>query len=235
MKVRIKFSKSGSMIFIGHLDMMRYFQKAMRRADVDISYSGGFSPHQIMSFAAPLGVGLYSNGEYMDIGVDSLTSASQLKDALNRVMVEGVEILSVKLLPETAGNAMASVAAALYTVSFRHGYEPDFNLFGQIDDYLDQNEIIVQKETKKGTKELDLKSHIYSFTYDRNQMTCQLMLDASSAGNIKPVLVMEDLYRFCGRKADEFTFVITREDTYARADGENEDCFVPLDALGEDY
>ena len=60
MKIRIKFSKQGAMKFIGHLDTMRYFQKAMRRADVDIRYSEGFSPHQIMSFAAPLGVGLES-------------------------------------------------------------------------------------------------------------------------------------------------------------------------------
>lgn len=55
------------MKFIGHLDTMRYFQKAMRRADIDIAYSTGFSPHQIMSFAAPLGVGITSDGEYLDI------------------------------------------------------------------------------------------------------------------------------------------------------------------------
>ena len=67
MKIRIKFSKQGAMKFIGHLDTMRYFQKVMRRADVDIRYSEGFSPHQIMSFAAPLGVGITSNGEYVDI------------------------------------------------------------------------------------------------------------------------------------------------------------------------
>ncbi len=69
MKIRIKFSKQGNMRFIGHLDIMRYFQKAMRRADVDIRYSEGFSPHQIMSFAAPLGVGLTGSGEYLDIEV----------------------------------------------------------------------------------------------------------------------------------------------------------------------
>ena len=54
MKIRIKFTKQGPVKFIGHLDVMRYFQKAMRRADVDIKYSEGFSPHQVMSFAAPL-------------------------------------------------------------------------------------------------------------------------------------------------------------------------------------
>ena len=58
MRIRIKFRKYGVMRFIGHLDIMRYFQKAMRRANIDIAYSEGFSPHQIMSFAAPLGVGI---------------------------------------------------------------------------------------------------------------------------------------------------------------------------------
>ena len=53
MKVRIKFSKYGALRFIGHLDVMRYFQKAIRRAEIDIAYSEGFSPHQIMSFASP--------------------------------------------------------------------------------------------------------------------------------------------------------------------------------------
>ena len=53
MRIRIKFRKNGVMRFVGHLDIMRYFQKAMRRADIDIAYSEGFSPHQIMSFAAP--------------------------------------------------------------------------------------------------------------------------------------------------------------------------------------
>ncbi|MCQ5056674.1 DUF2344 domain-containing protein, partial [Agathobaculum butyriciproducens] len=46
MKIRVKFKKWGCMKFIGHLDMMRYFQKAVRRADIDIRYSEGYSAHQ---------------------------------------------------------------------------------------------------------------------------------------------------------------------------------------------
>ena len=58
LKVRIKFRKYGVMKFIGHLDVMRYFQKAMRRADIPIAFTGGYSPHMIMSFAQPLGIGI---------------------------------------------------------------------------------------------------------------------------------------------------------------------------------
>ena len=64
MKVRIKFSKEGPVKFVGHLDTMRYFQKAIRRANLPVAFSGGYSPHMIMSFAAPLGVGTESLGEY---------------------------------------------------------------------------------------------------------------------------------------------------------------------------
>ena len=92
MKVRIKFSKHGSMKFIGHLDIMRYFQKAMRRADVAICYSGGFRPHQIMSFAAPRGVGITSNGEYMDIETEDNEDLSTMKERLNNVKAEGLKI-----------------------------------------------------------------------------------------------------------------------------------------------
>ena len=90
MKVRIKFSKEGPVKFIGHLDVMRYFQKAIRRAEIDIAYSSGFSPHQIMSFAAPLSVGHTSSGEYFDVELNSLDSIEALTARLNEVMVDGI-------------------------------------------------------------------------------------------------------------------------------------------------
>ena len=98
MKIRIKFRKYGTMKFIGHLDVMRYFQKAIRRAEVNIRYSEGFSPHQIMSFAAPLGVGITSKGEYVDIEVLDTENSKKMVDRLNAVMSEGFEILEYKLL-----------------------------------------------------------------------------------------------------------------------------------------
>ena len=66
MKLRIKYTKTGVLRFIGHLDVMRFFQKAIRRAKLDVSYTKGFSPHQIISFAAPMPLGMTSEGEYFD-------------------------------------------------------------------------------------------------------------------------------------------------------------------------
>ncbi|MBQ8816858.1 MAG: DUF2344 domain-containing protein, partial [Lachnospiraceae bacterium] len=116
MKLRIKFKKFGPVKFIGHLDVMRFFQKALRRADVDVAYSGGFSPHQIMSFASPLGVGLESNGEYFDVEILSPISSQEFMDRVNAAGIPEIQVTDVRLLPDKAGNAMASVAAADYTI-----------------------------------------------------------------------------------------------------------------------
>lgn len=102
-----------------------------------------------MSFAAPLGVGLTSNGEYMDLEVHSLTSCEDVKQRLNAASVPGIEITSVKILPDKAGNAMASVAAAGYTVAFREGRGPHFDLGSAVDRFLAKDEILITKETKR--------------------------------------------------------------------------------------
>ncbi|MBR5046812.1 MAG: TIGR03936 family radical SAM-associated protein, partial [Eubacterium sp.] len=96
MKARIKWSKTGILKFIGHLDVQRYFHKAMLRADLPISFSKGMSPHQIMSFAAPLGIGMTSQGEYVDAVFDWSYSSQEMMDRLNEVMNEGISILEFK-------------------------------------------------------------------------------------------------------------------------------------------
>jgi radical SAM-linked protein len=228
MKLRIKFSKHGVLKFIGHLDVMRYFQKAIRRAGIDVAYTTGFSPHQKMSFAAPLGVGLESNGEYMDIEVNSLTSSKELIEALNAQMADGIEILEAKLLPDNAGNAMASVAAAKYTIAFREGYLPQFISAGKVEEFYSQPEITVTKKTKKSEATFDMKPYIFELYYDEKTYTLVMTVDASSAGNIKPSLVVKALYDHNGASFDEFGILITREETYTTN-------LVPLGAVGSDY
>lgn len=230
MKLRVKFRKFGSVRFIGHLDVMRYFQKAIRRAGIEIAYTGGFSPHQIMSFAAPLGVGLESNGEYMDIEVNQVTNSYDIIKRLNQVGVQGIEVVSVKLLPDNAENAMASVAAAEYTVSFRKGQEPAFDYQNLILPFLSQKHILIQKKTKKGFREVDLRPGIYQFTCEKEVF--HMLLDASSAGNIKPSTVIRAYLEYAGETFRENTLLITREDTFTNLGSQDIPELVPLDSIG---
>ncbi len=230
MKIRIKFRKYGSLKYIGHLDVQRFFQKAVRRAGIDVAYTTGFSPHQIMSFAAPLGVGLESNGEYMDVEVNSFTSCEDIVNRLNQASVEGIEILSAVVLPKEAGNAMASVAAAGYSVRFREGREPAFDWRGQMAAFFARESIPFTKETKRGTAEINLKSGIFAFELQGDSI--YMLLNASSAGNIKPQMVIEAFLAAYHDTLKENALMITREETYTNIGTQEAPELVPLAAVG---
>ncbi len=215
MKVRFKFTKNGCMKFIGHLDVMRYFQKAMRRADIDIAYSAGFSPHQIMSFAAPLGVGLTSGGEYFDIEANSVTTSEDMKTRLNAVMADGISIEDVRLLPDDCMNAMASVAAAGYTVRIRQGHNCPFPMPDAVDRFRRAAEAPYLKKTQKSELTLDLKKSVFELCAN-DDGSVYMLVDASSSGNIKPAMVMEVLYGYYGEKPADFDFAVHREEIYFR-------------------
>ena len=146
MKVRIKFSKEGPMKFVGHLDTMRYFQKAIRRAELPVAFSGGYSPHMIMSFA-------------LEMAEDM--STAEIAARLDEQMAEGMHIVSVRKVEDgKAGKAMALVAAADYLVEFRLGKEPSIEWKSRVEEFLAQPEIKVTKQTKRSEKEIDLRISI---------------------------------------------------------------------------
>ncbi|MCR5538116.1 MAG: TIGR03936 family radical SAM-associated protein [Lachnospiraceae bacterium] len=172
MKVRVKFTKTGPVKFIGHLDVMRYFQKALRRADFSMKLTEGFSPHPVMSFAAPLALGDTSECEYMDVELLSVTHSDRMRDELNAVMAEGIEVLSVRLLPDGAKNAMSSTAVIDSRVRFRQGMEPFGRIpgypdseafFSGINDFLLNDEVMIVKAGKKGKVRKNVKPFIRSW------------------------------------------------------------------------
>lgn len=227
MKVRIKFSKNGPIKFIGHLDVMRYFQKAMRRAEIDIAYSKGFSPHQIMSFAQPLGVGVESNGEYMDVELNSAVSAKDVMDKLNAVMNEGIVVESVKKLPEDAVNAMASVAASRYVISIKEGYDLGVDFFSQCLELNEKEHIYIIKKMKKSEVEMDLKPAVFEMSVTEDGL--EMLVDSSSSGNIKPNLFLEEVCKENQIEYNALAFAIRRLDMYTSVGGK----LVSMDEVGE--
>ena len=173
MNVRVRFAKYGAVKFIGHLDVLRYFQKAVRRSGLKIAYSQGFHPHQIMSFASPLGVGITSEGEYMDMELVADYTPKEIVDALNEAMVEGFMVLSARILPEPENGrkretAMSLVTASDYLVTVKEtdtffkkmSLEALQEAWGR---FYNQENIPVTKIIKKSNKEtdIDLKPFLY--------------------------------------------------------------------------
>ena len=231
MKARIKFHKNGVMKFIGHLDIMRYFQKAIRRAEIPIAFTSGYSPHMIMSFANPLGVGLTSDGEYFDIELTEPIASREAVKRLNEQMVDGMEIVSFVQIPDDKkSKGMSIVAGADYLSSVKNGSLPE-DLAEKLEAFYAQNEICVVKKTKKSEKEVDIRPMIYKLECRNGGI--YMRVAAGSVQNLKPELVTEAFARYLGMDDEEVAFTHHRLETFAESeDADGKTVLVPLDALG---
>lgn len=254
MKARIKFTKAGAMKFIGHLDIMRYFQKAFRRCEINIEYSQGYSPHQIISFAAPLGVGLTSDAEYLDMQLSSSKSSIEMVEQINGVMSEGISVVSFKELSDDSKNAMSIVAAADYLVSIKDGYEFVSDFKDQFAKFMNQKDITILKKTKKSEVLMDIKPFIYHTSFEKADFLSQIggtqdsipsvadtyengnavymQLATGSVTNLKPELVMDAFCQYTGIGFNEYAFQYHRLEVYADKGVEEERKLVSLDDLG---
>jgi len=128
------------------------------------------------------------------------------------------------------GFAMASVAAASYTVSFREGREPKLAIAENLPAFKAKEQILITKETKKGSREVDLKPGIYELEFQEN--TFHMLVDASSAGNIKPIQIIEAFLAEHNEVLQENALFVTREDTFTDIGTEGARKLVPLDDIG---
>ncbi len=192
MKVRMKFSKVGPVRFVGHLDFMRYFTRAVARSGLPGAYTVGYSPHLLISFAAPLGVGEETLGDYADvelafrdamaegdeiyrlqnIGLDNdhlpdPPSSEELCEKMNRIMADGVSVLEARRVGQTkASKAMALVRSASYELLLKDGFLSDFSqsaLSELTKNWFSRPEIMMHKKTKKSEKDIDIKPMLYTF------------------------------------------------------------------------
>ena len=192
MKARIKFKKEGNLRFIGHLDVMRHFQKVMRRARIPIAFTAGYNPHMIMSFASPLGIGLTSQGEYFDIELAGHISSAEAVRRMNAVTAEGMEVISFRQIAEEKKmTAMAIASAADYLVGCKCRENGAVFTQERITGFLGQQEIVVTKQTKRSEQEADIRPLIYQMELTKEGIYLQLA--AGSAQNLKPELVMSAL------------------------------------------
>ena len=231
LKARIKFRKYGVMKFIGHLDVMRFFQKVMRRADIPIAFTGGYSPHMIMSFANPLGVGVTSDGEYFDIELSEAIDMQAAVERMNAVMVEGIDVVNmVPISDDKKQTGMAIVAAADYLSWVKKGHFPP-GWQEQALDFMAQPTIAVVKTTKKSEKEVDIKPMIYAFEVREDKVYMQVA--TGSVENLKPELVMQAFAAFLGVDLQSLSFGHHRLDVYANVGTDANQKFVSLDKVTE--
>ena len=223
MKIRCKFQKIDHLKFIGHLDVMRTFQKILRRAGLDVQYSAGFSPHPKLTFATPLGLGAVSVGEYLDVELNACPAKEEFVRRINEVSVPELKVLDACLLPDDAKNAMSLIAAADYEVRFREGFLSDHPetdpeaFFEGLVRFYEAPEVLVTKATKKNRVEVDVKKQIRKL--ERKGDRLFLQVDTGSASNLKPELVIETYAGAAGMSLPPNACEVCRLELYGEEEG----------------
>lgn len=214
-KYRIKFQKNGALRYISHLDVMRYFQKVLKRADLPVKYSEGFSPHQLLSFAYPLSLGYTSEGEYLDVVMTDRVNEDEALKMINEASADGLKVLAIRELGDKAPNCMSSVFAASYDIKVREKITLPDDFCEKSVDFLSQATIPVNKPKKKGggTIEMDLKRYIYDFNF-KDERTLYILVNSGSETNIRPDFVMNLLCEHSCVKLCENPYDIHRIDIY---------------------
>lgn len=193
MKMLVVFEKMGTHRFVGHLDLQRAMQRALRRSGLPVVYSQGFNPHLMLSFAAPLSVGVQGERELMEVPLSTSINQEDFLQKLNAVLPAGLKAKAAVLQEDKVAPAMARLAAAEYSLV------PDSNLEelgAALPGFLAQTSIPYLKKTKSGERMADLRPLIYNLRVKDNALLA--LLAVAEQGTAKPEQLLSCLCEFAG-------------------------------------
>lgn len=196
MRVRylIKFTKGENIKFISHLDLLRTVQRVGKRSELPVEYSKGFNPHMAMVIAMPLSVGIYSDGDYIDLYLTEDIDCELVKNKLNENSATGIKFISVSKSPifenvKRLPQAMALLDAASYEIKIK--YNDIINLEEDIKAFIEKEEYITLKKAKKTEKLADIKPLILEFNYEikENILELNILIRCGSRETLSPALL----------------------------------------------
>lgn len=182
---RAEFEKTGSAKYISHLDLNRCMQRAIRRSGLPAWYTEGFHPHMYLMFALALSLGAESMCETMDFRLTQEIPVEEVKARLNAAMPDGLRVHDVRIPKHTA----AEIGSALYRVELQT--EDAQALAAQWEAFLAQPELLVEKKTKRGMKQIDIRPQIRveSVTQTAEGLCILLRLPAGNEANLNVGIV----------------------------------------------
>lgn len=195
----IRFSKSGTLRYIGHLDLLRVFQRTIRRAGLPVAYSQGFNPHSLFSFALPLPLGMESVNDYAEITMENSVTAEELTGRLNAHTPRGLVVTGARPAMKGEAGVAALTAAADYSFfmppAADSGACPGTEaITDMLQAILAEKVITVPKKTKSGLHDADIRPDIYDLRLTPDHGIV-MRLAAGSARFLNPALAADTLLR----------------------------------------
>ncbi|MDO4486513.1 MAG: TIGR03936 family radical SAM-associated protein [Bacillota bacterium] len=211
----ITFSKTGTICYISHLDLMRMFQRTFKKAGIKLVYSQGFNPHPKMGFAQPLSLGYWGLKELMEFETVNEYDTEELKKMIASMMPEGIEIIDCRPLEGVRKTLAANTVAAEYIIAIPVSESCDLTVEEIRERYLGQEAIVALKKQKKKKElaEVDIKPMIRNIEFALCDETLFVTaeLDSGSTSNLSPELVIDTLLKCLELDIDRSEIAVMRK------------------------
>ncbi len=202
MILRVKFTKENYLRYIGHLDLIRLFQRCFNRAGIELNYSKGFNPRPKFSIANPLSLGVESIEEYMDIDLLEEIEIEEFIIRMNSVLPDGIKILA-GIYPKDNKPVSAIIDLALYEAKFKTSIDiKEEELSRIIKSWLKNEEIIISRFRKRKKVKIliqeDVKCLIKEVEVTKVEndiIYINALLSSSENGTLRPLDLIEAMNR----------------------------------------
>lgn len=194
MRMIVAFEKTEQVRHIGHLDLMRSMQRALRRSGLPIKYSQGFNPHVVLSFASPLPVGASGAEELMDVAMQADVSIEDFAAQLTPAMADSLPLVRVRIVDDKHPALMAQLKTAEYVALLPQCAETE-TMAQAIESMLAMEEIIAIRKTKSGEKPCDIRPMIHMLKQcdDGNMNRITFRTSLTEKETLKPDLLLRTL------------------------------------------
>ena len=211
--VRAFFRKEGRAKYISHLDLYRTMQRAFSRSGLKVWFTDGYNPKIYLNFAMPISLGFEGAREAFDFRLMEDMEETEVLNALNRVLPEGIVITEV----QSPVKKVTDIAESEYSLTLTAHNIPPAELKQKLAEFFRQEAILTEKRTKKGMKQVDIRPMIHRWEIlSGEHLELKLTLPSGVAVNLNPMLVIDT---FAARAGIEVDYRNIRRDRILCADG----------------
>jgi radical SAM-linked protein len=188
------FEKGFVLRHIGHLDLMRTVQRALRRSNLPIRYSQGFNPHIQLSFASPLSVGVVGMREIMDVPIEGEMDTVAFAEELNSALPDCLRVKSARAVPDDFPALMALVAGSRLRVEIDGCPEAD-RVAEAFPGFMKTDECVTLRKTKSGENQTNIRPFVTEATLEKTDAgyTLRCVIANRREGSLKPAVLMRAL------------------------------------------
>ena len=204
LRVRLRSTKLGKVRFTSHRDVARLWERAMRKATLPVSFSGGFTPRPKLSFGLALPTGAESIAEYIDIAFDDEVDVDELPPRLSDVLPTGIDVVAAQRLSEGAASLQHDVSSVTWEL-FAPWLTPDHHREA-VERLLAAGVLPIERERKGETHLDDARPVILDLRAD--DVADRLVADLATEGRaLRPAELAELAYPHCDRASEPFIAV----------------------------